>query len=105
VSKKLIGEYSIEKRISRINVELKLEESVFSKYSSVHLKLEGSIKEVSSEVRESFIESISWSKLISQSVDQLDLIKWSWIRCDKTSKLGVYSWAVKVIQWDSYESG
>jgi hypothetical protein len=27
--------------------------------------------------------------------EQLDLIKWSWIRCDKISELGVYSWAVK----------
>jgi hypothetical protein len=53
VSKKSVGE-----RISRIHVELKLEESVGVKYSSIQLKLEGSIKEVFSEVRESFIESI-----------------------------------------------
>jgi hypothetical protein len=43
------------------------------------------------EVRESFIESICWSELF----DQLDLIKWSWIRRDKISEFGVYSWAIK----------
>jgi hypothetical protein len=75
-------------------VELKLEKSVGVEYSSIQLKLE-SIKEVISEVRERFIESICWSELISQPVDQLDLIKWSWMWCDKVSELGVYSWAVK----------
>jgi hypothetical protein len=44
---------------------------------SIHLKLKGSIKEIISEVKKSFTESICWSEFISQSVDQLDLIKWS----------------------------
>jgi hypothetical protein len=61
------------------HVELKLEKSIGAEYSSIQLKLEKSIKEVFSEVRESFIESVCWSELISQAVDQLDLIKWSWI--------------------------
>jgi hypothetical protein len=52
VNKKSIGEYSVEKRISRISVKLKLEESVGAKYSVSQLKLEVSIKEVYSEVRE-----------------------------------------------------
>jgi hypothetical protein len=72
-------------------VELKLEKSVDAEYSSIQLNL----AEVFSEVRESFIESMSWSELINQPVDQLDLIKWSWIRCDKINGLGVYSWSVK----------
>jgi hypothetical protein len=60
-------------------------------YSSIQLKLEESIKEAFSEVRESFIESMIWSELIRESVDQLNLMTWSWIRCDKISELGVYS--------------
>jgi hypothetical protein len=60
VNKKSIGGYSIEERISRINVKWKLEESVGAKYSSSQLKLEASIKEVYSEVRESFVASICW---------------------------------------------
>jgi hypothetical protein len=59
------------------------------------VEVKESIKGVFSEVRESFIESICWSVLITQPVDQLDLIKWSWILCDKVSELGVYNWAVK----------
>jgi hypothetical protein len=42
-------------------VECKLENSVGVKYSSIQLKSEESIKEVYSEVRESFIDSVSWS--------------------------------------------
>jgi hypothetical protein len=90
-------------RLSRIIVKWKLEESVSAKYSSRQLKLEVSIKEVYSGVRESFVSSVCWGVLIRQSVDQLYLSKWSWIRCDKVSGLGVYSWAAK--QWDSYEIG
>jgi hypothetical protein len=80
VNKRSIGEYSVEERISRISVKWKLEESVGTKYSSSQLKLEASIKEVHSEVKESFIASVCWRELIRQSVDQLYLIKWSWIR-------------------------
>jgi hypothetical protein len=73
--KKSIGLYSVGERISRINVNWELEESVGAKYSSSQLKLEASMKEVYSEVRQSFIVSICLKELISQSVDQLYLIK------------------------------
>jgi hypothetical protein len=70
VNKKSIGEYSVERRISRINVKWKLEESVGAKYSSSQLKLEASIK-VYSEVMERFVASICWRELIRQFVDLL----------------------------------
>jgi hypothetical protein len=43
---------------------------------------------------ERFVASICWWELIRQSVDQSNLIKWSWIQCVKVNGLGVYSWTV-----------
>jgi hypothetical protein len=59
VNKKSIREYSVEKRI---NVKWKLEETISAKYSSSWLKLEASIKEVCSEVKESFVASVCWGE-------------------------------------------
>jgi hypothetical protein len=59
----------VKDRVSRRNVEPKLEEIVGAKYLSIQLKL----KEVYSEVRESFVDSMSCSELISQPIGQLDL--------------------------------
>jgi hypothetical protein len=71
VNKKSIGvSIQVKNSVNIRNVEPKLEESVGAKYSSIHLKL----KEVYREVRESCIKSIRWSELISQPIDQLDII-------------------------------